>query len=133
MRSAAKQKMVNITPYFLQLAYRMINNKMYSMDVKAKLYTKSTPSVKYDNAKPHTIEEMCRYGCGMSTASLKLSFFLKINSFMFLSGISQRIHLLACDVIRNATFQKRNGRKYLKMCCIEGHAHVVQISVAVGS
>lgn len=96
MRSAAKQKMVNITPYFLQLVYRMINNKMYSMDVKAKLYTKSTPSVKYDNAKPHTIEEMCRYGCGMSTGSLKLSFFLKINSFMFLSGISKEFtYLLA--------------------------------------
>lgn len=57
--NAAKQNIVRIMPYFLCLTSGIANSTMYSIDVKPKLYTKSVPSVEYDNAKPQNIEEIC--------------------------------------------------------------------------
>lgn len=65
--STTRQKTKSILPYCRILAWRMINNRMYSMPVNVKLYRKSVPSVKYDNAKPQIIDEMCWHGNGIST------------------------------------------------------------------
>lgn len=67
MIKAAKQKMVKMMPYFRNLKIGIANRTTYSIVVKHKLYTKSTPSVEYANAKPQMIDEMCWNDCGMST------------------------------------------------------------------